>query len=94
MTLARVMIAHPGCGVCDSFVPRLPASWTVVSTAVPGETSGSALNRFPGSLVSVAERPRDSRFSRVPQFVVLQGDKVVLTCAEPAQCEAVVTPKL
>ncbi len=84
---SRVMIAHPGCGVCDSFVPQLPANWTVVSTGLASETSGSALNAFQGSLLSVAERPRDSRFRRVPQFVVLQGDRIVLTCAEPAQCE-------
>lgn len=81
-----LFIADPGCGTCEEHLPLLPADTVVLSVADYTSTRSSPLFRFPGQLYALAERPRDRRLGRVPQFLVVESQRVVKTCADSRDC--------
>ena len=81
-----LLIADPSCPVCDRYVPFLPADAVVLSVADLASTRSSTLMRFPGRVYAAAERSRERRLGRVPQFLLLESQRVVRTCADPRDC--------
>lgn len=81
-----LLIADPGCSVCDRSIPLLPADAVVLSVTDLASTRSSPLFRFPGRVYAAAEQYRERRLGRVPQFLLVESQRIVRTCADPRDC--------
>ena len=81
-----VLIGDPSCPSCQKHLQELGANAIILSVADMKSTRASAFAAFPGAVYSPTAPPRDTRFRRVPQVIVVDARKIVRTCADVKDC--------
>lgn len=80
-----VAIVDPTCRSCEKNV-RTATPGDVILSVAPASLLPSLQQRTRATVFALADASRDRRFGPVPQVLLIEGDRVLRTCAEVNDC--------